>query len=211
MPFLGSARNYAAFGLAIPSYVRNGTDLTVDKARAQIRVRLQTREQRFLKMVELCVFGNAASPYLPLLKAAGCELGDIGTLVQKDGLVSTLARLRREGVFFTFEEFKGRERVERTGVSFEARPDDFANPKSNRHVSTRTTGSTGKPSKTWTSLEDRETWLPNLLTAPCRARTRRGTFGLVLAGRTFFSRLQSGLLKDWPASSMVRPSRTPQS
>lgn len=116
-------------------------------------------------MVEVCIFRNAASPYLPLLKAAGCELGDIQTLVKKDGLESTLGRLRREGVFFTFEEFKGRESVERPGVSFEVHNDDFANPKSNRHVSTRTTGSTGQPIKTWTSLEDRESWLPNLLTA----------------------------------------------
>lgn len=163
MSSLRSIRSYAALGRAIPSYVRKGTDLTLESALAHAKARLEDRETRFLSTVDLCIFGNPASPYLPLLKAAGWEFGDIEELVHGDGLESALGRLRREGVFITFEEFKGREPVERGSLSFEVSSDDFANPRANRHVSVRTSGSTGRPTTTWTSLEYRETWLPNLM------------------------------------------------
>lgn len=137
--------------------------MTFEAALARVRARLQSRDQRFLEMVEACIYGNPASPYLPLLRAAGCELGDIQTSVKSYGLEPTLAQLRRDGVFFTFEEFKGREPVERTNVSMEVRPDDFANPKAKRHALTETSGSTGPPTRSWTSLHDSESWLPNFI------------------------------------------------
>lgn len=165
MSFLASLRSYASLGLAIPGYVRAGTDLTLDQAMAQVRGRLQRRDETFLQTLQQCVFGVPTSPYLPLLRAAECEFEDIRALVQKDGLDSTLKKLRDEGVYITFEEFKGREPVNRNGLSFEVGPDDFSNPRANRHVSTRSSGSTGEPVKTWNSLEAREETLPNLLIA----------------------------------------------
>lgn len=165
MSFLASLRSYASLGLAIPGYVRAGTDLTLDQAMAQVRARLKRRDESFLQMLELSVFGSPTSPYLPLLRAAGCEFGDIRALVQKEGLDSALKTLRDEGVYITFEEFKGREPVNRNGLSFEVGPDDFSNPRANRHVSTRSSGSTGRPVKTWTSLESLDEVLPSLLIA----------------------------------------------
>lgn len=153
MPWFTSARNFAAFGLAIPNYVRQRFSL--DEARALVRERLETREQRFLEMLRLCVFDNEKSPYLPLLKSVSCELEDIRRLVEKDGLEPTLLLLRQEGVYLTFEEFKGRQRVERGGVSFTARPSDFASPVAKQHDPSRTGGTTGSAVRFWKSLEFR--------------------------------------------------------
>lgn len=160
MSVVGTARNYASFLGAIPHYVRLAKAMSVEDAKSAIRKRLQNREQMFLEMVEDCIFGQASSPYHPLLKAAGCEFGDIRQLVAGRGLEETLRHLRREGIFFTFEEFKGRQQVERSGVSFELQPIHFRNHKAKRHVSTRTGGSTGPPVRSWMSLDQREFRVP---------------------------------------------------
>ena len=41
--------------------------------------------------------------------SAGCELGDLETLVAQEGLEGTLARLLESGVYLTFDEFKDRQ------------------------------------------------------------------------------------------------------
>lgn len=137
--------------------------MTVDWAKDHVKWRVDNRERMFLEMVEDCIFGHPGSPYLPLLRAAGCELGDIRQLVADDGLDEALMRLRREGVYFTFEEFKGREPVDRSGVSFELHPNDFVNRKANLHLAARTGGSTGPPVRVWMSLDDRIFRLPTLM------------------------------------------------
>lgn len=158
-----SARNFISFLGSISDYVRTGRDLTVEEARAQIRTRLENREQMFLTMVEHCIFRHPRSPYLPLLKAADCELGDIQKTVAAEGVEQTLRRLRGSGVYFAFEEFKGRAPVERSGVGFEVHPEDFANPTASFHVSTQSSGSTGPAVRGWMSLNDRKARLANAL------------------------------------------------
>lgn len=159
--WLSSARGYAAFGLAIPGYVRRR--LSIEEARLEIKTRLATREERFLRMVSDCIFSHPASPYLPLLRSAGAEFGDIKSMVMSDGLEPTLSRLRSEGVYFTFEEFKGREPVKRPGVSFPIGSDDFDNPRALRHFSTRSGGTTGSRTRSWMSLDYMQEDLPNAL------------------------------------------------
>ena len=51
--------------------------LTVPQAREIVRVRMGQRPENLLRMVERSVFANPRSPYLALLKRAGCELGDL--------------------------------------------------------------------------------------------------------------------------------------
>lgn len=160
MPVISTARNYADFLKSIPHYVRLAKTMSVEDAKAQIRARLQNREQMFLEMIQKCIFGYPRSPYHPLLRAAGCELGDIRQLVANDGIDKTLTHLRREGIFFTFEEFKGRTPVERSGLGFEINTEQFQNPKAKRHISTRTGGSTGAPVRSWMSMEQREFRVP---------------------------------------------------
>jgi hypothetical protein len=43
---------------------------------------LRQREQNFLNLVKKGIYENQKSPYLKLLKVAGCEFGDIELLVR---------------------------------------------------------------------------------------------------------------------------------
>ena len=75
-----------------------------------------------------CLMAIPRSPYLKLLNHAGCELGDVRSLVNQNGVDGTLQKLRQEDVYVTFEEFKGRKPITRNGLTFTASPFDFDNP-----------------------------------------------------------------------------------
>ena len=51
--------------------------MTLEDAEASIRTGLAERNVNFLRIARRGVFGNPASPYLPLMKLAGCEYGDL--------------------------------------------------------------------------------------------------------------------------------------
>ena len=74
------------------------------------------------------IYGYPRSPYLPLLAHAGAELGDLQTMVRQRGLEGTLEQLRDDGVYFSFEEFKGRMEVARGGRTHRFSERDFDNP-----------------------------------------------------------------------------------
>ncbi len=74
------------------------------------------------------VYGYARSPYIALLRLAGCELGDLRTMVRQRGLEPTLERLRDEGVYVSFEEFKGQKETIRGAHTFRFTQRDFDNP-----------------------------------------------------------------------------------
>ena len=57
-------------------------------------------------MLRQCVYANPASPYLPLLRRAGCAYEDIADGVRRAGLEKFLARLKTAGVWVSFDEFK---------------------------------------------------------------------------------------------------------
>jgi hypothetical protein len=101
------------------------------------------REGNFLRLVEKGIFGYPRSPYLPLLKLAQVEMGDIRHMVQHKGLEDTLIALREAGVYVTFEEFKGREPVVREGRVIPVRTHDFDNPYLRHAYEARTGGTTG--------------------------------------------------------------------
>jgi hypothetical protein len=71
------------------------------------------------------VFESPGSPYLKLLKYAGCEYSDLRTYVHIHGLEKTLERLATEGVYLTSAEFKGKSEVVRGSLSFKVSPGDF--------------------------------------------------------------------------------------
>lgn len=85
-----------------------GRPLDAGTAAAVLRRRLVTREARFLALVRGTIYGHPASPYRPLLDAAGCQYGDLEALVAGDGLEAALARLAMAGIRVTFDEFKRR-------------------------------------------------------------------------------------------------------
>lgn len=117
--------------------------LTMDEARSAIRERMEQREPNFLRVVERSIYGNPRSPYLSLLKMAGCELGDLRALVAQKGLEGALSELREEGVYVTFEEFRGRKPIVRNGKTIPVKPRDFDNPSARRDLTMETGGTSG--------------------------------------------------------------------
>jgi hypothetical protein len=133
---------YARFPMALRRFLQH--PLTLDEAKAIIRERMEQREESFLRIAESCIYGHPRSPYLPLLKLAGCELSDLQALVRQAGMEGALRQLREAGVYFSFEEFKGRVPVVRGGQTFHVKPADFDNPYTYNAYASETGGSTGQ-------------------------------------------------------------------
>jgi hypothetical protein len=119
------------------------TPITGKQAAETIEHQLATRHERFLGMVEQLIFRHARSPYLPLLRAAGCELGDIRKLVAREGVEGALRDLCAAGVYVSFDEFKGRKDVVRGSQRFAVAEPDFDNPDVSGHMETQTGGTRG--------------------------------------------------------------------
>jgi hypothetical protein len=138
---LADVKMFARLASKLPRILRRR--ISVEEARAIVRRRLAQREANFLRLVERGIYANGRSPYVPLLKQAGCDLGDLTVMVRDRGLEEALRALRSEGVYITFEEFKGRVPIVRNGAVLQAQPQDFHNPFSSRHYEVETGGSTG--------------------------------------------------------------------
>jgi hypothetical protein len=118
--------------------------MTPAEARAILRRRLENRSANLLDVFERFVFPHASSPYHQLLRVAGVQPGDVRGMLARDGVDTTLRRLRDAGVHIAFEEFKGTRPVERSGVVIEAGPQAFVNPGARAYYQTETGGSTGR-------------------------------------------------------------------
>jgi hypothetical protein len=138
---LSDLKMYARFAWGLRSFLRE--TITLEEAEAIVRKRLAEREDNFLRLVEKGIFGYPRSPYLPLLKLAQVEPGDIQNMVRRKGLEDTLRALRRAGVYITFEEFRGRAPVVRDGQVIPIRPTDFDNPYLSHYYQAETGGTTG--------------------------------------------------------------------
>lgn len=141
MSVLATAKMYARYMAGLRGYLRD--TVTLDQAKAAIQQRLRERDTNFLRLVEKGIYGHEGSPYLPLLKLAGVEMGDLRMMVRDRGVEGTLRALREAGVYVTFEEFKGRKPIIRNGRVFPVNPHDFDNPYARRHYEATTGGSTG--------------------------------------------------------------------
>ncbi|MEJ2081547.1 MAG: hypothetical protein P8Y94_05090 [Acidobacteriota bacterium] len=114
--------------------------LTPGEAIESIRDGNRNRAARFLSKIEQTVFSYPASPYLRLLQAAGCELGDLHRLVKTEGVEGALERLRGAGVFMGWEELKGRKEVRRGSCSWSFREEEFNNPIIRSHYISTSSG-----------------------------------------------------------------------
>ncbi len=129
----------AQYFAKLPGYLRR--PLSVEQARAGLAERLAARDERFLEKVRLDIYGQPASPYLELLRHAGCELGDIESGVRRDGIEATLRRLFRAGVYLTVDEFKGRSPAKRGTKEVAVSPQMLRAPRASYHVPARSGGS----------------------------------------------------------------------
>jgi len=127
--------------------------ITVDEARAIVRERLERRPDDFLNTVRHAVFLNPRSPYLPLLRQAEVAFEDLERMVRADGVEAALEALCDAGVYVTFEEFKGRRPIVRGGLELPVTARDFDNPHARRSFGTRTSGSSGRATRTALDLD----------------------------------------------------------
>jgi hypothetical protein len=134
-------RMFLQFPVALRRLLKH--TLTLDDARQIVRERMEHRGDNFLRIIKRNVYGYPRSPYFALLKMAGCEFEDLSELVKQHGLEGTLLKLREEGVYVTFEEFKGRKPIIRFGKTIPVKASDFDNPFARRTYTSQTSGSTG--------------------------------------------------------------------
>jgi hypothetical protein len=123
----------------LPSYLRRPID--ADEAHATLRRRRERREGDFLALARRTIYGRPTSPYHALLRAAGCEYGDLERLVGRAGLEGALHTLYRSGVYVTVDEFKGRRPAVRGSTTIDVNPNLLRNPLAGGHVPGRSSGS----------------------------------------------------------------------
>jgi len=141
MGTLADLKMYGRFAWGLRGFLKH--TLTLEEAKSIIKKRMEEREINFLRLVRKGIFGYIKSPYLPLMKLAQCEIGDIESMVRTRGLENTLRALREAGVYITFEEFKGREPIARNGQVFPVQAHDFDNPYLSHYYKGETGGTTG--------------------------------------------------------------------
>jgi hypothetical protein len=152
---------YVRFARMLRSYLQHTT--TLDEAWAILRRRLAGRCDNLLRTVRRGIFGNPRSPYLPMFRLAGCEMGDVEAMVRDRGVEGTLHALREAGVYVTFEEFKRPSVIVRDGREFAVRPRDFDNPYAAACYYARTGGSTGPGTRVPMDLEHLAAQCPYVL------------------------------------------------
>lgn len=139
------------FGLGLKRFLHEPVSISV--ARAIIQQRLEVRDRTFLDLIERAVFSNPGNPYFRLFDVAGCELGDVTTLVRSEGVEGALRRLLEAGVYVAYDEFKGRRPAVRGSCSLYFRDTDFDNVSVTSHYRTRSGGSRGRPTRIMVDLE----------------------------------------------------------
>lgn len=123
----------------LPALLRR--PVSTDAARREVRTRLAAREAAFLAHVHESVFARPGSPYRALLRLAGCQAGDLETLVRQEGVEGALGVLLRQGVYLTVEEFRGQRPVRRGSASIAVSPLRLATAPFTAHLLVRTGGS----------------------------------------------------------------------
>jgi hypothetical protein len=162
MSTFSDLRMYGRFIFGLPGFLRRR--MTLEEAREAIRHGIAEREDNFLRVVRRGIFEYPKSPYLPLLKHAQCELGDLEASVRSKGLDPTLRALREAGVYVSFEEYKGRKPLVRGGEVIPVGPQSFANPLTVKGYTVETGGtSSGAASRINTDLDSIWSTVPHLM------------------------------------------------
>ncbi len=132
MSLFSQVRMYWRFAWGLREFLKE--PITLEQSRKIIKQRLGNREQHLLAIVKKAIYENEKSPYLKLLRLAGCEYGDFERMVQSDGIEPTLKKLRQEGIYISIDEFKGKKEVTRGGKVFKFKESDFNNPFLSGHL-----------------------------------------------------------------------------
>ncbi len=163
MSIVSDLKMYARFGFGFPAFLKR--KISVPEAEAIVRERLLQREENFLRILRVGIFGHEKSPYHPLFRHAGVAYADLERMVGDKGLEPTLLALRENDVYYSFEEFKGREDVVRGTKTWRVEPHDFDNPFMKSAYYGTTGGSTGAGTRIYFDLEQTIARVPNQLLA----------------------------------------------
>lgn len=174
MRWYDEAKMYLRFSTGLYRFLHH--KMSLDQARALVQIRLEQRAETFLRIAERSIYGNPASPYRALLLHAGCELGDLRALIRNHGLEGGLQRLRLQGVYVAFDEFKGRAPIVRPGLVLAVTAHSFDNPFMVTHFVAESGGSTGKPTRVPHDLDQYAALSPSTMIS-------RAAFGVRLAMR----------------------------
>jgi hypothetical protein len=152
------ARGMFALAISLPKFFRER--ITLEQAEAEIKRALESREESFLELIRTRVYENPSSPYLRLLKVAGCDFSDLRSRLRQHGLEGALERLATEGVYLTSDEFRGKKEVVRGKESFRVCPADFQRPGSAPGFAAQSGGSRSQPVPSVVPLDARavRTW-----------------------------------------------------
>ncbi len=132
---------YGRFAIGLRRFLLE--PISLDDARRLVRSYLAGRDDNFLRVVRRGVFEHPTSPYLPLLRHANVEYGDVEAMVRDRGVEGALTSLREAGVYVTFEECKGRMPIVRDGREYPVTERDFDNPWLKTQYYSESGGSTG--------------------------------------------------------------------
>ena len=141
---------YARFTLGMPRFLRRR--MSAAEAREIVSARLAERGANLLRVVRDAIFGNPRSPYLPLFRLAGCELGDFERMLAADGVEKTLGALYDAGVRVAFDEFKGRTPIVRQGLERAVRASDFDASALGSAFAARSSGTSGRATRSYHDL-----------------------------------------------------------
>ena len=126
MSVFSDVMRYWRFSVGLREHLRE--PFTLDQSKEIIKRRMERRAETFLAILRKAVYENEKSPYLKLLKLAGCEYVDLESMTRAQGIEATLKKLSDEGVWLSLEEFNGRKEVARGGKVFRFKESDFDNP-----------------------------------------------------------------------------------
>jgi hypothetical protein len=160
MPLFSEVLGLARFAAGLRAFGRDR--IGPDDARRIVLERMRTREERFLELLDRAIWPRVRNPFRRLLENVGANAADVRSLVRADGLEGALGHLQREGVFVTWEEFKGRSDARRGSRTFRFRETDFDNPLTRTHYVGTSGGSLGPPVRVRVDLAFQIESAPNL-------------------------------------------------
>ena len=138
-----SKLDLARRGVSVAKGLRALVNAPVSLAEAEVHdpTEIERQPQRLLRSLDELVWPSPTSPTRRLLEAAGAEPADVASLVAELGVVGALEQLRDRGVYVSYEEYHGRQPIQRGSTTFEVSPADFFNPVSRADYLATTGGS----------------------------------------------------------------------
>jgi hypothetical protein len=151
MSLISGISKYMRLASEMRVYLHN--PISLEQSYQRISERLHNRENNFLSLINKGIYQNPRSPFLPLLKYAGCEFGEIESSVNRKGIEKTLEDLLAAGVYLSWEEFKGKQDVIRGGKHFQFKERDFDNPFLSNYYKVRSSGTRSAGTRTTFDLD----------------------------------------------------------